>query len=192
MLLFLHIVWTEKPPCSSPPPEEATVLGIGVKNGFQEVVVEKEETVSLVLLHSSDSWDNSVEFHLEQADPDVQEAVLKVLEAKDATKKAELVQWSAAEETLIVSKYAEALTQKEAHPISPDPLSWRCYDSGSRDNLWLNLGTGVIGSGRANWDGSGGTGAALKHYKDTNGMYPLVVKLGTITPEGKVRCCCDL
>lgn len=26
---------------------------------------------------------------------------------------------------------------------------------------------GYIGSGRQNWDGSGGTGAALRHYEET-------------------------
>lgn len=35
-----------------------------------------------------------------------------------------------------------------------------------------------------NWDGSGGNGAALRHYEATGSKYPLVVKLGTITPHG--------
>ncbi len=39
-------------------------------------------------------------------------------------------------------------------------------------------------SGRRNWDGSGGTGAALRHYEATGERFPLVVKLGTITPHG--------
>jgi ubiquitin carboxyl-terminal hydrolase 5/13 len=30
-------------------------------------------------------------------------------------------------------------------------------DSGMKENLWLNLSTGHIGSGRRQWDGSGGT-----------------------------------
>ena len=30
------------------------------------------------------------------------------------------------------------------------------------ENLWLNLSDGYIGSGRRNWDGSGGTGAAFE------------------------------
>jgi len=38
-----------------------------------------------------------------------------------------------------------------------------------------------IGGGRKNWDGTGGSGAALQHYRDTGGLYPLCVKLGTIT-----------
>lgn len=32
--------------------------------------------------------------------------------------------------------------------------------------------------------GSGGTGAALKHFEETGNKYPLVVKLGTITANG--------
>lgn len=35
-----------------------------------------------------------------------------------------------------------------------------------------------------NWDGSGGNGAALRHFEATASKYPLVVKLGTITPHG--------
>ncbi|CAN0466941.1 unnamed protein product, partial [Scytosiphon promiscuus] len=46
------------------------------------------------------------------------------------------------------------------------------------------LSKGYIGSGRQNWDGSGGTGAALRHYEETGRKYPLAVKLGTITPNG--------
>lgn len=52
------------------------------------------------------------------------------------------------------------------------------------ENLWLNLSTGFVGSGRQNWDGSGGNGAALRHYEATGRKYPLCVKLGTITPHG--------
>ena len=55
-----------------------------------------------------------------------------------------------------------------------------------RENLWLNLSDGHIGSGRRQWDGSGGTNGALEHYKTTKELnppvgFPLVVKLGTIT-----------
>jgi ubiquitin carboxyl-terminal hydrolase 5/13 len=49
------------------------------------------------------------------------------------------------------------------------------------------LSDGVIGSGRRHFDGSGGNGSALRHYqseKAKGNEYPLVVKLGTITPDG--------
>ena len=35
-----------------------------------------------------------------------------------------------------------------------------------------------------NWDGSGGNGAARRHFEATGSKHPLVVKLGTITPHG--------
>ena len=35
-----------------------------------------------------------------------------------------------------------------------------------------------------NWDGTGENGAALRHFEATGSKYPLVVKLGTITPHG--------
>lgn len=83
------------------------------------------------------------------------------------------------------SRYAKDLIQLDnGKKISPDPKVWRCEESGMTENLWLNLSTGHIGSGRRHFDGSGGTGAALKHFEDTGQKYPLVVKLGTITPSG--------
>ncbi|GLI59780.1 hypothetical protein VaNZ11_001743 [Volvox africanus] len=83
-----------------------------------------------------------------------------------------------------VSKYAASLEQLyTCRKISPNPADWRCDETGVRENLWLNLSTGFIGSGRKNWDGSGGNGAALRHFESTGRRYPLVVKLGTITPH---------
>lgn len=35
-----------------------------------------------------------------------------------------------------------------------------------------------------NWNNTGGTGAALRHFEALGKMFPLAVKLGTITPSG--------
>ena len=51
-----------------------------------------------------------------------------------------------------------------------------------RENLWLNLTDGAVFCGKWFFDGSGGNGHALEHYRETN--YPLAVKLDTITPDG--------
>lgn len=88
----------------------------------------------------------------------------------------------------MVSKFAEALVQDDpvGKMVSSDPKEWKCEKSGNRENLWLNLTTGYIGSGRRFFDGSGGTGAAEDHYKEMKALgknCPLVVKLGTITPK---------
>mmetsp|Transcript_19417 Transcript_19417/g.45550 ORF Transcript_19417/g.45550 Transcript_19417/m.45550 type:complete len:847 (-) Transcript_19417:118-2658(-) len=86
------------------------------------------------------------------------------------------------------SKYAKELVQLPAtKKISPLPKDWKCEKSGDTQNLWLNLSDGHIGGGRRFWDGSGGSNGALDHFneeKEKGNFYPLVVKLGTITPQG--------
>ncbi|KAK1934711.1 putative ubiquitin carboxyl-terminal hydrolase [Babesia divergens] len=82
------------------------------------------------------------------------------------------------------SKYAKHLIQIEAPPvINYEDLS--CNRCGSTSNLWLNLSDGYVGCGRRNFDAGGcldgEEGAAIQHYHDTGGVYPLAVKVGTIT-----------
>uniref|UniRef100_A0A8C4IZ42 Ubiquitin carboxyl-terminal hydrolase 13 n=1 Tax=Dicentrarchus labrax TaxID=13489 RepID=A0A8C4IZ42_DICLA len=59
---------------------------------------------------------------------------------------------------------------------------WKCQKCEMRENLWLNLTDGAVLCGKWFFDGSGGNGHALEHYRATN--YPLAVKLDTITPDG--------
>jgi ubiquitin carboxyl-terminal hydrolase 5/13 len=74
--------------------------------------------------------------------------------------------WDASNE-IFESKYAASLIQLDSanKRVSQDPTTWRCEQSGDTENLWLNLSTGYIGGGRRNWDGTGGSGAALKHFQ---------------------------
>lgn len=51
-----------------------------------------------------------------------------------------------------------------------------------RENLWLNLTDGAVLCGKWFFDGSGGNGHALEHYRETS--HPLAVKMDTITPDG--------
>ena len=61
------------------------------------------------------------------------------------------MQW---EQEVAESKYAAGLEQLEqglgrwGRRIPADASLWHCDETGTRDNLWLNLGTGFIGSGR--------------------------------------------
>uniref|UniRef100_A0A7N8XVP1 Ubiquitin carboxyl-terminal hydrolase n=1 Tax=Mastacembelus armatus TaxID=205130 RepID=A0A7N8XVP1_9TELE len=59
---------------------------------------------------------------------------------------------------------------------------WKCQKCEMRENLWLNLTDGAVLCGKWFFDGSGGNGHALEHYRETN--YPLAVKLDNITPDG--------
>lgn len=61
---------------------------------------------------------------------------------------AEVVANMVEEEERPVSKYAEDLPVVDnGVKISPDPSKWECAESGMKENLWLNLSTGHIGSG---------------------------------------------
>jgi len=87
-------------------------------------------------------------------------------------------------EALVISKYAENLTQCPNPPKIP-PKGWKCEFCDLTSNLWLNLTDGNIACGRKFFDGSGGNNHAVDHYKNGGGGGPLAVKLGTITMDGK-------
>jgi len=114
----------------------------------------------------------------------VRNICLEVINHDGMTSRMKLDTWEA-DLDIVESKYARDLVQLDnGKKISNDPSSWKCEMSGDTSNLWLNLSTGHIGGGRKFWDGSGGSGAALVHYEETGKIYPLCVKLGTITPHG--------
>jgi len=118
----------------------------------------------------------------------LQTAVDEVLKATD---KEALSMLDNFEDERKVSKWAETIEQLpcERH-LSPDPASWRCDKTGddlSKTSLWLNLSDGFVGGGRRYFDGTGGNNSAVDHFEDMKAqgkMYPLAVKLGTITPQG--------
>lgn len=75
-------------------------------------------------------------------------AVVLNLQMHDSASKQDKVQvW---EEQRPVSKYAMGLYQEPTtgRTIPSDPSQWACADTGVKENLWLNLSTGSIGSGR--------------------------------------------
>uniref|UniRef100_A0A8B9TPU5 Ubiquitin carboxyl-terminal hydrolase n=1 Tax=Anas platyrhynchos TaxID=8839 RepID=A0A8B9TPU5_ANAPL len=85
------------------------------------------------------------------------------------------------EEELQASKHAKTLVQLD-NGVRIPPSGWKCSKCDLRENLWLNLTDGSVLCGKWFFDGSGGNGHAVEHYKETG--YPLAVKLGTITPDG--------
>lgn len=64
----------------------------------------------------------------------------------------------------------------------------KCVDCELSTNLWLCLTCGNTGCGRKNWDQSGGNNHGVEHYEKSG--HPLVVKLGTITPDGNASLFC--
>lgn len=164
------------------PPKE---LAIGTQGGFQSESrrfdVRKYAAVAVVLGGGVRYVELSE--HLPES---VRMAAAAIAEKESAARQDIVATWR---EDVKVSKYAETLEQLPAggKVVSTNPDDWVCEETGVRDNLWLNLSTGFIGSGRPIWDGEkniGGNGSAMRHFEATGKKYPLVVKLGTITPDG--------
>ena len=81
-----------------------------------------------------------------------------------------------------VSIHALDLQQLENGTKIP-PTGWKCEKCDLTSNLWLNLTDGSILCGRKFFDGTGGNEHAAQHFSVSN--YPLAVKLGTISADGK-------
>ena len=173
-----------------------TKMAIGVEGGFKTEDQKYQDKTSIHLVSILPGQSNRTVFQYPNPNQlpsfvsDVIDSIVNhvssAVEAKSAT------EWV---DEIKVTKYAKDLPlneliangTKRVVDIS-DPSQWACEESGITTGLWLNLSDGYIGSGRKNWDGTGGTGAAKTHYEEvlrtTGQKYPLVVKLGTITPDG--------
>lgn len=102
-----------------------------------------------------------------------------IIASEGAQSKQAVQQWVASTERK-VAKSAMTL-QQQRNGVCIPPNGWKCAKCDLTSNLWLNLTDGMVLCGRANWDGTGGNGHALEHYRETG--YPLAVKLGTITRD---------
>jgi len=177
---YLHESWLFVPRTSDKPPPPKR-LAIGLPGGFADD--SGEQVIKQHALVNGSAFD--VDMGLDVAAPALRALMDDVIAREDATRESAVVAWEASTDLLPSKHYKDLVQLDNGVTISPDPKTWRCAESGFSENLWLNLSTGYIGSGRRNWDGSGGTGAALRHYEETGRQYPLAVKLGTITPDGK-------
>ncbi|KAJ9588235.1 hypothetical protein L9F63_018399, partial [Diploptera punctata] len=186
--VFLHIRREKKEiPVEQPgdgPEKKITRLAIGVEGGFDpdsgKKKFEFEETYSIVILPSFASvpWPDS------QLPEVVNVSVKAIIEAQSAARLAEIEAltgtWDG--EARIVTKHADTLEQLDNKKKIP-PSGWKCENCELTQNLWLNLTDGSILCGRKFYNGSGGNDHAIEHYRQTG--YPLAVKLGTITKDGK-------
>jgi ubiquitin carboxyl-terminal hydrolase 5/13 len=166
-------------------------LAINLPGGFQTSTSEIVKNHSVVIYHGQ------IFHHRRFAldDPDLPEPIALVAKAvgehKGAYEQRQLEAWESIDERP-VSKFADSLIQEpaleERKQMLADSSLWRCEISGDTRNLWLNLSDGFIGGGRRNFDGSGGSNGAIDHFeqikRDKGILYPLAVKLGTITPDG--------
>lgn len=114
----------------------------------------------------------------------VENSVKAIIAAESALKKLEreLLAGTWDGEVRQVSVYAPELLQLD-NGVKIPPSGWKCSKCDLTNNLWLNLTDGAILCGRRFFDGTGGNDHAVQHYKETT--FPLAVKLGTITADGK-------
>jgi ubiquitin carboxyl-terminal hydrolase 5/13 len=177
--LYLHEKWEQIPIIEELASAAPTKLAIGVEGGFAGAPKFEVQKESFLVVVDDNSESHSFPISDESIPEFVRNICQAVLEHQGMRSNMQLDVWEA-DTDVFESKYAADLEQLDnGKVISNDPASWRCEKSGDTSNLWLNLSTGYIGGGRKNWDGSGGSGAALDHYVETGRRYPLCVKLGT-------------
>uniref|UniRef100_A0A336MN68 Ubiquitin carboxyl-terminal hydrolase n=1 Tax=Culicoides sonorensis TaxID=179676 RepID=A0A336MN68_CULSO len=181
--VFLHIKRTRREIAQEKgQQEEVTRLAIGVPGGFNvdEKKYEYDTSYCIVVLPENVkiSYPNS------ELPMILEMAVQGIISAESATererKEALAGTWDG--EVRKVSAYAENLEQLDNGKKIP-PRGWKCEKCDLTTNLWLNLTDGSILCGRKFFDGSGGNNHAVEYYAEKK--YPLAVKLGTITADGK-------
>ncbi|XP_055311521.1 ubiquitin carboxyl-terminal hydrolase 5 [Sitodiplosis mosellana] len=188
--VFLHIfrekieIPATNEPQTDGPEKKITRLAIGVEGGFDpsenKRKYEYKDHLNVVV------FPNAVKIPYPNIDLPllVSNAVEAILAAESITTKLEkdalTGTWDG--EKRQVSQYATNLQQLDNGKKIP-PSGWKCEKCDLTNNLWLNLTDGSILCGRRFFDGSGGNDHAIQHYSECG--YPLAVKLGTITPDGK-------
>ncbi|XP_033225385.1 ubiquitin carboxyl-terminal hydrolase 5 [Belonocnema kinseyi] len=183
--VFLHILKTKReiPTEDTDGPEKKiTRLAIGTPGGFNpdQQKYTYDESYKIIILPNF----TSISYPNDKLPVQVQASVKGILQSESALKIAEQEAlagtWDG--EAKVISKYAHNLEQLDNGKKIP-PSGWKCEKCEMTQNLWLNLVDGSILCGRKFFDGSGGNDHAVEHYRNTN--YPLAVKLGTITKDGK-------
>lgn len=167
------------------PEKKITRLAIGVEGGFDaDAGKDKytyEDVYKVVVLPSNTSYG----FPNAQLPAPIVDSVNAIISAESATKKSERESVSGTwdGEVRAVSKFADNLEQLAPPEKKIPPSGWKCQNCDLTTNLWLNLTDGSVLCGRRFFDGTGGNDHAVEHYRKTG--YPLAVKLGTITSDGK-------
>ncbi|CAK9822790.1 Ubiquitin carboxyl-terminal hydrolase 5 [Anthophora retusa] len=184
--VFLHIKRRRKEISSKHqgdgPEKKITRLAIGTTDGFtpDQQKYTYHESYQIVILPNF----TTIPYPTDNLPQEVELAIKCILEAESATKLAEIEALSGTwdGEIKAVSKHATNLKQFD-NGKKILPSGWKCEKCDLTQNLWLNLTDGSILCGRKFYDGTGGNDHAVEHYRATG--YPLAVKLGTITKEGK-------
>ncbi len=117
---------------------------------------------------------------LDSTNPLLAPLIASIIASHSAIEASKIDEW---EHEYKPCKHTLGLVQlKDIKPLGPAELS-HCHDCSLSSNMWFCLTCGHLGCGRKGYEGSGGNNHAIDHNKNTG--HPVVVKMGTITPDGK-------
>lgn len=124
---------------------------------------------------------NLCNVELDKANPLLQPVIDFVVASHSAANATKLAEW---EREYKACEHVLTLAQDPMPNFKPiNPAKIKCDECELTNNLWFCLTCGHMGCGRSAFDGTGGNNHGLDHEKTTK--HPVVVKMGTITPEGK-------
>lgn len=117
-------------------------------------------------------------------DSRLKDLVTSIINTSSAENKINAIEWE-----LEINPCEHTLTLQQIEGVQiASKLMATCADCNISSNLWLCLTCGNLSCGRKNYDGTGGNGHAMAHFQKTG--HPLVVKTGTITPDGGASLYC--
>ena len=155
-------------------PKMITKLAIGKPGGADFTGDEWEQLLEVKCLECDKTLDY-------EKNNEIKSLVTSVLNASSENEKEDIKAW---EEELYPCEHTLTLNQFEGIKIAEKSIA-KCNDCDLSSNLWLCLTCGNLSCGRKE---TGGNQHAIAHYKKT--QHPLVVKTGTITPDGEASLYC--
>ena len=183
--LYLHQRWTRtRKPDSAIPDADPTKMAIGIEGGFS---VDDDAKYEVVKTHALVVIPRAIASRIQtrNSPPSCRTRRTRCSRTRVSTSRR---RWrrgrrSVARVNTRARWSRNPVRVARSHPIHPSGRAKRAAlakicGSTSATDTWAAV---------AHWDGSGGNGAALRHYeamKAEGKEYPLVVKLGTITPSG--------
>jgi len=124
---------------------------------------------------------NVCNVELDKSNALLQPTIDFIVASHSAANASKLEEW---ERELKPCEHIVTLAQNPMPNFQPiNPAKIKCDECELTSNLWFCLTCGHMGCGRKAHDGTGGNNHGVDHEKDSK--HPVVVKMGTITPEGK-------
>ena len=155
-------------------PKTITKLAIGKPGGADFTGEEWEQVLELKCLKCN----KSLEY---EKDEKLRDLITSILNTSSESEKEDIKAW---ELEIHPCEHTLLLQQNPGVKIAEKSIA-KCNDCNLSSNLWLCLTCGNLSCGRKE---TGGNQHAIEHYEKTK--HPLVVKTGTITPDGEASLYC--